>query len=297
MIRIFLLSLFFMLPPCASSARKAAMYAAIPPQKSRRPGVSCEEKLRQLVLSCTNFKTPFDRKSMHAEVEEERENGVYVIRLFAYSDGENSTSTQGWIVLDTEKRLLKDITYDPDAPVILNYDKEKYKDYVVVCLGKAPTAKPEGLETLDERLPLIHFPFEYSYDFIIDLPGTVAPSKALVPLLKTFVDTETDLSNCHIARLPSLDGYELLLICGTDRVGEGRFFLCSLDKTHKLTDRLLVYTAKNVYWKGQTANCYLHYTIGHQGILLKKMIAMPNKNIPVDSKNYAFSKGKFRLVK
>ena len=62
---------------------------------SRVQIVSCDEKLKALILSCSNFKTPFSKKDMHAEIAEEDENGVYKIRLFEYGTGVEATSTQG----------------------------------------------------------------------------------------------------------------------------------------------------------------------------------------------------------
>ena len=142
-----------------------------------------------------------------------------------------------------------------------------------------PTAvmslQKETFAAFYKRIPTIKFPFKYSYDFIIDLPETIIPSEEAMPLIATFVDKETDL-----------------------RVGEGRFFLCALDSKYRLTDKLLIYTAKNIQWKGGIENCYIDYTItGDKKIILRKVIAIPDKNILIKKSNYLLLNGKFRSDK
>ena len=165
-----------------------------------------------------------------------------------------------------------------------------------------PTAvmslQKETFAAFYKRIPTIKFPFKYSYDFIIDLPETIIPSEEAMPLIATFVDKETDLSNCHVAKLPSADNTHLLLIFANNRVGEGRFFLCALDSKYRLTDKLLIYTAKNIQWKGGIENCYIDYTImGDKKIILRKVIAIPDKNILIKKSNYLLLNGKFRSDK
>ena len=172
--------------------------------------LSCDEKLKQLVLSCANFKTLFNRKTMCAEIEEKRQNGVYSIRLYAKEHGANSESTQGWLLLDTKNRLLKDVTFDPEAPIILRYDEGKYEDYVANCLGiKGFSAKHGSVEDLLHQLPMLPLPLEYSYDFIMGMGGTAVPDKALMPFLESCVDSETDLMDCHVAQLLTVDVHNL----------------------------------------------------------------------------------------
>lgn len=252
-----------------SGVGQPCKYAAVAVAKSNDNAtkhLSCDEKLRQLVLSCANFKTLFNRKTMCAEIEEKRQNGVYSIRLYAKEHGANSESTQGWLLLDTKNRLLKDVTFDPEAPIILRYDEGKYEDYVANCLGiKGFSAKHESVEDLLHQLPMLPLPLEYSYDFIMDMGGTAVPDKALMLLLESCVDSETDLMDCHVAQLPAVDGYRVFIICGRDQIGEGRFFLCSLDKNNKLTDKLLIYMARTIRWKGKEDNSYLHFKINNGG--------------------------------
>ena len=231
------LSVLFLSATCMGSGQNTTATNTPKVQQHTAKPLSCDEKLMQLVRSCPNFSTPFNKKTMHAEIAEKRQNGVYAIRLYAKEHGANSESTQGWLLLDTKNRCLKDITNDPDTPTLLRYDKAKYEDYVTNCLGiKSTAAQHERAEKLLLQLPMLSLPFEYSYDFIMDMSGTATPNKALMPLLKTYVDAETDLSNCHVAQLPAVDGYRLLLICGNNAVGEGRFFLCSIDKQGKLNE-------------------------------------------------------------
>ena len=232
---------------------------------------------------------------MCAEIEEKRQNGVYSIRLYAKEHGANSESTQGWLLLDTKNRLLKDVTFDPDAPIILRYDEGKYEDYVANCLGiKGFSAKHESVEDLLHQLPMLPLPLEYSYDFIMDMGGTAVPDKALMLLLESCVDSETDLMDCHVAQLLTVDGYRVFIICGRDQIGEGRFFLCSLDKNNKLTDKLLIYMARTIRWKGKEDNSYLHFKINNGGqITLHKTVIHNEKELVIGSKHYQLKGGKF----
>ena len=42
--------------------------------------IPCAEKLKDFILSCSNFRLSFSEKNVHAKIE--KGNGVYVIRLF-----------------------------------------------------------------------------------------------------------------------------------------------------------------------------------------------------------------------
>ena len=296
--KIIFLSLLMVGISCVGKTRKSVTIAVAKNHDNATKHLSCDEKLRQLVLSCANFKTLFNRKTMCAEIEEKRQNGVYSIRLYAKEHGANSESTQGWLLLDTKNRLLKDVTFDPEAPIILRYDEGKYEDYVANCLGiKGFSAKHESVEDLLHQLPMLPLPLEYSYDFIMDMGGTAVPDKALMPLLKTYVDAETDLSNCHVAQLPAVDGYRLLLVCGNNAVGEGRFFLCSIDKQGKLTENLLIYTAQTILWKGKEENSFLHFKVNKGGqITLNKTIVHNEKEVVISKKNIQFRRGIFYSI-
>ena len=134
------LSVLFLSATCMGSGQNATAPSTPKVQQHTAKPLSCDEKLMQLVRSCPNFNTPFNKKTMHAEIAEKRQNGVYAIRLYAKEHGANSESTQGWLLLDTKNRCLKDITNDPDRPILLRYDKAKYEDYVTNCLGIKSTA-------------------------------------------------------------------------------------------------------------------------------------------------------------
>ena len=292
------LSVLFLSATCMGSGQNTTAPSTPKVQQHTAKPLSCDEKLMQLVRSCPNFNTPFNKKTMHAEIAEKRQNGVYAIRLYAKEHGANSESTQGWLLLDTKNKCLKDITNDPDRPTLLRYDKAKYEDYVTNCLGiKSTAAQYERAEKLLSQLPMLSLPLEYSYDFIMDMSGTATPDKALMPLLKTYVDAETDLSNCHVAQLPAVDGYRLLLVCGNNAVGEGRFLLCSIDKQGKLTENLLIYTAQTILGKGKEENSFLHFKVNKGGqITLNKTIVHNGKEVVISKKNIQFRRGIFYSI-
>ena len=79
--------------------------------------IPCAEKLKDFILSCSNFRLSFSEKIIHAEIEEG--NGVYVIRLFEYGTGAETTSTQVWLILNADDKSLKDVALDPIKPIHL----------------------------------------------------------------------------------------------------------------------------------------------------------------------------------
>ena len=80
--------------------------------------IPCAEKLKDFILSCSNFRLSFSEKNVHAKIE--KGNGVYVIRLFEYGTGPESTSTLGCLLLHDNDKLLKDVTLDPIKPIHKN---------------------------------------------------------------------------------------------------------------------------------------------------------------------------------
>ena len=80
--------------------------------------IPCAEKLKDFILLCSNFRLSFSEKNIHAKIEEG--NGVYVVRLFEYGTGPESTSTQGCLLLNDNDKLLEDVTLDPIKPIHKN---------------------------------------------------------------------------------------------------------------------------------------------------------------------------------
>lgn len=92
----------------------------------------CVAKLKQLIVTCPNFKNPF-RKELSARVDKQ-EGTIYTIVLFVKSSGENQESPVGSIVLNTKANTLIDTTYDSEDGVVLQYNKALYDGYLSGCL-------------------------------------------------------------------------------------------------------------------------------------------------------------------
>lgn len=92
----------------------------------------CNSMLKQLIVTCPNFKNPF-QKELSARIEK-NEGEVYTIELFVKSSGENSANPVGWVLLNVKNHTLTDITYDPDDGVVLKYNKALYDSYLMDCL-------------------------------------------------------------------------------------------------------------------------------------------------------------------
>ncbi len=298
--RVFIISSILIIFSCICNARNTNEPMLILTPKNIPSDISKNEKLKILILSCPNFKTTLNKKNLHADIEEEVSDGIYRIRMFEYGKGENTINSVAWLILDTKNNTLKDITYDPEMPIVLNYDKRIYMDFVENFLKKKELIFPtnESIASSFKNISTFQFPFEYDYEFIINLPKTTTPSKTIIPFIATCVDDKTDLFNCRVAKLPSINNYHLLLIFANDQKGEGRFFLCALDSKYNLTDKLLIYTAKDIQWKDKIENCYIHYHImGSNKITLKEIVTVPEKNVLYKKSSYSFINGKFKVSK
>lgn len=93
----------------------------------------CSAKLKQLIVTCPNFKNPF-RKELSARIDKQ-EGELYTIALFVKSSGGNATENPvGTVMLNTKTQTLIDITYDSEDGVVLKYDKAQFDSYLSECL-------------------------------------------------------------------------------------------------------------------------------------------------------------------
>lgn len=92
----------------------------------------CDVKLKQLIVTCPNFKNPF-QKELSARIEKS-EGEIYTIELFVKSSGDNTANNVGWVRLNVKNHTLTDITYDSDDGVVLKYNKALYDSYLMDCL-------------------------------------------------------------------------------------------------------------------------------------------------------------------
>jgi len=124
--------------------------------------ISKNEKLKILILSCPNFKTVLNKKNLHADIEEEVSDEIYRIRMFEYGKGENTINSVAWLILDTKNNTLKDITYDSEMPILLNYDKRIYLDFVENFLKKKELIFPtkESIASFFKNISTFQLPFE-----------------------------------------------------------------------------------------------------------------------------------------
>lgn len=93
---------------------------------------SCDDKLRELIVSSVNFENPF-KTHLKAKVTE-KDDEIFTIELYVEDSGVNSINTVGWIKLNTDEQSLIDITNDPDDGILLQYNKDLYNDYITRCL-------------------------------------------------------------------------------------------------------------------------------------------------------------------
>ena len=126
-----LLLLMLLSFPVASTYAASWNEASLPIVQQAKPA-DCNTRLKQLIVTCPNFKNPF-QKELSARIEKS-EGEVYTIELFVKSSGESSTNSVGWVVLNVKNQTLIDITYDADDGIVLKYNKALYDSYLIDCL-------------------------------------------------------------------------------------------------------------------------------------------------------------------
>ena len=119
---------------CGEAKKKQTETIAENNIKESHTEISCDEKLKSLITTSSNFDNPFkDKLSVRID---SKENDIYSIELFVKDSGENSENTVGTIQLNLNNNTLVDITDDVENGTPLKYNKELFDSYVSGCLGK-----------------------------------------------------------------------------------------------------------------------------------------------------------------
>ncbi|GHT71546.1 hypothetical protein AGMMS50239_40700 [Bacteroidia bacterium] len=129
------------------------------PQKTPVDAISCNEKLKILITTCSNFDNPF-RDILLTKMEKNGEN-TYMVELCTDDSGENSTNTVGWVQLNLSDNTLIEITEDLQDGKALNYDKELYDKYLSECLGINSTKDTSTPSMVDENLQVCKLPIDF----------------------------------------------------------------------------------------------------------------------------------------
>lgn len=89
----------------------------------------CNESLKTLVTN-SSFKSPF--KDLRVAIENQEEHTIKV-RLYVRSgDGQNTENVVGWLLVDLNKRTIKDITNDQENPANITYLSKDW-DNLINC--------------------------------------------------------------------------------------------------------------------------------------------------------------------
>lgn len=86
--------------------------------------IECDSLLKDIILS-SNFNKKLLTTRFYVWLES-FENNVFTFKT-ANKNDEGFESVSGWFELDLNKRELKDITIEPDNPILLTFDKSKLK--------------------------------------------------------------------------------------------------------------------------------------------------------------------------
>src|SRR5574344_1708373 len=121
---------------------------------------SCYEKFRKLIVYCPYFRTELegiDRDSLNVDCDQVEGDSLYVVRIYW---GDNYHPLH-WVEVNVNARTLKDVTYDPEEPVTLHYDKKLY-DEVMSCYGIKPNR--ELMQTGNDSIYDEDYPTKLPYD-------------------------------------------------------------------------------------------------------------------------------------
>ncbi|WPQ61467.1 hypothetical protein SIO70_24205 [Chitinophaga sancti] len=92
----------------------------------------CNQLLNRL-FQTSSFESAFEKSNLVVSVDEVADS-IVAIKVES-KQGQNLTV--GWMSLDLRRKELTDITKDPDAPVILRYDKKMLDSLLAGCNFKS----------------------------------------------------------------------------------------------------------------------------------------------------------------
>ncbi|WP_266156861.1 hypothetical protein [Dyella silvatica] len=111
---------------------------------------ACQADLKQLVVP--GLKTAMNKSDIAAEIAE-NDHGVYKVRLSVGADNPDKQVSIGWVVLDTNKNSVYDITNDDEHLEKIDVDKAKYQSFVQRCLSSKN--KDAAETTANTLLPFV----------------------------------------------------------------------------------------------------------------------------------------------
>lgn len=182
---------------------------------------SCAEKLRELIVTSTNFQSPFKDK-LSVEISKANDN-IYEIRLYVYDSGENTENTVGWIQLNIENNSLIDITNDPEDGIPLQYNKRLYSEYLYSCLSKGSMHKTVECPVEQKALRTCSLPFDF--DEYYNMRYILSEEKKCDELYPAYLyDAQEPIAKIIGSRynpteymcLPDWNNYQIVILCNTE---------------------------------------------------------------------------------
>jgi len=101
--------------------------------KTRTASVDCENSLQDLIIG-SSLKSAF-KKTLRTKIESEDGTAIRVQLVVSSSNSQKVDSTIGWLIIDTAKQTINDITNDPEEPQLLKFNIVNWKRFIS-CRGK-----------------------------------------------------------------------------------------------------------------------------------------------------------------
>ena len=204
---------------CSTASQKQQIKTSTSNRKIERVDSfkSCDDKLRELIVSSANFENPF-KNQLKAKITEKNDE-IFTIELYVEDSGVNSINTVGWIKLNTHEQSLIDITNDPDDGILLQYNKDLYNDYITRCLH----INSDGKLIRQNDINYCKLPFDFN-DYYnsgntdkvnrIYPTYTYNPKDNLSKLVKRYFGVEYSYN--EYLYLPPINSEQPIILCNTE---------------------------------------------------------------------------------
>ena len=91
----------------------------------------CDSLLLALLKSSTFNQEPGDPSNYSCRIDKKMKASVLVQAFTTLDSGKEGTL--GWLVIDFEKKEIRDIFYDPENPFYLDFEVKMLEDFLEKC--------------------------------------------------------------------------------------------------------------------------------------------------------------------
>jgi hypothetical protein len=253
---------------------------------------TCNDLLIELVAR-SGYKNIYNEK-LKVKIDH-KDNNIVTIKVYRIdTTGVVDESAIGWLILDTKKATLADITYDIENPIKLHVDKKTYDQVLSQCFRiQVHENTPSTKITLNEYIesaPINNLPIVNNIDGFNQVYKGIRKANTFINFFSK-ISTNGDIT---IYRLPNINSKFSIIYETVDEAGQSHKFLVILTKNGTILSSIILYTHReldsaeegeyrdfvvgenfiinitDVYYKGDKKDIKKQiYTVTKDGIVIK----------------------------